>query len=232
MNLIIDDRERVVLHHLERTLGTNPAYENKFHITRMRLDTGDYCITYNNVPVFLIERKTWNDMAASIKDGRKENVNKMLLFREQNPGTKLIYLIEGQIQPGRDRVNGIAVKSINAHLDHLIQRDDIHIMYTKSITGTILRLFEFGNNYINVAVRKETKCDEVNDFILKRSVELNRPDPSELETKIEHLRRIPGIGSACAENMIRQGIHIGKLLCDDSIGPDELSGIKIMTVKK
>ena len=42
--------------------------------------------------LFVIERKTWTDLASSLRDGRKENNKKLLKIREETK-CQLIYLI-------------------------------------------------------------------------------------------------------------------------------------------
>ena len=89
MELIIDTRESKVV----------PFFEDSYlnvTITIKQIQVGDYAICCDGNILFIIERKTWHDLAASIKDGRKENVNKLFLAREET-GCKIIYLIEGDI---------------------------------------------------------------------------------------------------------------------------------------
>jgi hypothetical protein len=104
--------------------------------------------------MFVFERKSWADLAASIKDGRKDNIQKMLKLRDQI-GCKLFMLIEG---PARfsptHKIGRIPYKNLQAYLDHIVVRDGIFIIYSKSYTDTPLRLLEFIKNYLSLDAKK------------------------------------------------------------------------------
>ncbi len=140
MKLIIDDRERCVI----------PFFKNEYdgiEIEIKRINIGDYAIFDGTQLLFIIERKTWKDLAASIVDGRKENINKLLLAREET-NCKIVYLIEGKARHAASKkFNRIPYKNLQAHLDHLIMRDNIYIIYSNNLEDTAERLIEFTNNY-------------------------------------------------------------------------------------
>jgi len=71
MEIIVDDRERAIVQYMQQ-------YSDELHINFKvkRLEVGDYAIVYKNHIICTIERKTWIDLAAIMRDGRKENVNK------------------------------------------------------------------------------------------------------------------------------------------------------------
>src|SRR5271163_4715793 len=93
MELIVDDRERAVTGFLEDLSHT-------FHINYKikRLEVGDYSIIYKNHIMIIIERKTWADLASSLRDGRSANINKLIALREAT-GCQVCYLIEGDAFP-------------------------------------------------------------------------------------------------------------------------------------
>ena len=68
MEFIIDNRENIKHHFIEKKVDW---------VVCKNMDIGDFCITYNNELVCIFERKTIEDLAASIKDGR---------YREQKKG--------------------------------------------------------------------------------------------------------------------------------------------------
>jgi ERCC4-type nuclease len=145
IQIIIDDREQAVIPYFNE-YKTNP------NITYcvQRINVGDYSIVYNDHILMSIERKSWKDLAASIKDGRKENVNKMLKLRE-DVGCQLFYLIEGTPLP-KDNVKfgRIPYKNLRSHLDHLIMRDNIHVIHSKDQKNTVDRIFELVKNYLTI----------------------------------------------------------------------------------
>ena len=83
MNIIIDDRERSVIPFFDSIKN------NKNNITYKvsRINYGDYSVNYNNNIIFIIERKTWKDLSQSIRDGRKDNIAKLIELRDkiENP---------------------------------------------------------------------------------------------------------------------------------------------------
>ena len=146
MNIIIDDRERAVIPHFN-------AYEFPPDVTFSvsRITTGDYSILYENKILFIIERKTWKDLASSIKDGRKNNVENLLKLRNET-GCIILYLIEGNPLPNPNAIFcRIPYKNLRAHLDHLSFRDNIHITYSKDEKNTVERIAEIIKNYRSFA---------------------------------------------------------------------------------
>lgn len=148
MTIVIDDREQAVIPHFN-------TFKHPSNVTFKvdRLNHGDYAIVYGDRILVVIERKTWSDLASSIKDGRSKNVEKLKKIRTET-GCKLIYLIEGNPIPiGTRKYGRIPSKNLRARLDHLMFRDDIHIVHSKNQKGTVEKLFELVKNYIS--------CDEI-----------------------------------------------------------------------
>ena len=131
MKLLTDDRERTVIKHLE----------NLAHIEITRLTVGDYAFVRDNGEIaIVVERKTLSDLAASIKDGRMENNDKLLKARE-DCDCRVLYIIEGPAYPALDRkFGGIPYKCLQGKLDNLMLRDGIDIVWTKDECHTAMRL--------------------------------------------------------------------------------------------
>lgn len=146
--LAIDKRERDILTVLNAYID-NKYYDSKGnHITwrAEHLTIGDYIIFYNNIAVMVIERKTWTDLAASFRDGRKENIRKLKQFNEQT-GAIIAYLIEGIAIPSHtNKFARIPYGNLRAHLDHLLVRDHIIELHSTNHHTTIQRLFEIIKN--------------------------------------------------------------------------------------
>jgi len=144
MEIIVDTRERAVIPFFELI----PHSDIKISI--QQVTTGDYSILYNGYILFVIERKTWKDLASSMRDGRKENVNKMIQIREDT-GCKLIYLMEGRVFHKPDeKFCRMPYKALRSHLDHLAFRDNIHIMHSKNQKNTAERILEIIKNYLTI----------------------------------------------------------------------------------
>ena len=184
MEIIVDDREKAIIPFMaEISLKYNINYKVQ------RNQIGDYAIIYRDNILLIIERKTWLDLAASMRDGRKENVKKLLNLREQT-GCNIAYLIEGDANPAFTKKYGrLPVKNLRAHLDHLMFRDNIHIIYSKNELYTAERLFELGQNYLsNKELMKRLGMEQTKpienksggfDIIIKRSNDKDDKDDKE-----------------------------------------------------
>lgn len=147
--IIIDDRERAVVDTLTRDFSSAPSEVGG--ATQVspwwrveRLNYGDYALmSPSGATMMIIERKTYSDFAQSIKDNRIANFAGLISLRAQNPNIRLAILLEGPRPSGVDtRVDGIPFKCIRAKINHLILRDDFHLIETQSATDTARYLRE------------------------------------------------------------------------------------------
>lgn len=152
MELLIDDRERNVVPFFE-----DHAHKYNINYRIQRLQVGDYAITQNGQILIIIERKTWEDLAASLRDGRKDNVQKMINVQRES-GCFLAYIIEGEATPKFDaEFSRMPINALRAHLDHLILRDGIFIMYSKNEEYTAQRLLELSQHCVGLNTMRLTK---------------------------------------------------------------------------
>uniref|UniRef100_A0A6C0E272 ERCC4 domain-containing protein n=1 Tax=viral metagenome TaxID=1070528 RepID=A0A6C0E272_9ZZZZ len=94
----IDNRENELLKKIEHEKNTNELFKN-LTVVIETLPLGDIilCNTETNEELIIIERKTLNDLSASIKDGRYEEQSYRLNGID-HPNHNIVYLIEGSIQ--------------------------------------------------------------------------------------------------------------------------------------
>ena len=93
MKLILDYRESDLISAINSISQSKP---NKFEITTENLIIGDIVIKGDdNADLVIIERKTLQDLAASIRDGRY-NEQSFRLDECEVPNHNIIYLIEGK----------------------------------------------------------------------------------------------------------------------------------------
>lgn len=94
----IDNRESELLKKIEREKNTNELFKN-LTIVIENLPLGDIilCDAETNKELIIIERKTLNDLSASIKDGRYEEQSYRLNGID-HPNHNIVYFIEGSIQ--------------------------------------------------------------------------------------------------------------------------------------
>lgn len=144
--LIVDTRERNVLRH-------TAEFEQINHEVK-QITVGDYVVRYGDLTLAVIERKSLEDYAASIKDGRSENKNKLIDLRNQT-GCTVVYLIEGPSSPKPDALyGGIPYKHIESSIFHLCIRDKFVILYSESTLDTAKKLVRFVNS-MNTLAKKE-----------------------------------------------------------------------------
>jgi len=149
-HIIVDDRERAIFPYLEQ-----PAKASQISYEIRRINVGDYAICCDKQIKMIIERKTWEDLAASFRDGRKANVAKLISARKET-GCILTYLIEGPACPRPNALFGrIPINNLRAHLDHLALRDNIHIIYSSDLAYSGMRLFELAKNMRSLTPRTE-----------------------------------------------------------------------------
>ncbi len=157
MELFCDDRERQVW----------KCAENKYdNVYSEHLTIGDFLIGLRSAagglfPLAIIERKTWEDLAASLKDGRVHNINKLRSYREET-GARIAYLMEGTApkMPETALVGGIPYQNLRAHLDHLLYRDGIIELYSSGPADSLRRLLEFGRNIVGLAEAGQGSCPD------------------------------------------------------------------------
>ncbi|QYB17529.1 ERCC4 domain-containing protein [Pacmanvirus S19] len=134
--LICDTRERNVYKHEHELSEIN--YEIK------QITTGDYCVlTPTGNILAVIERKSLDDFAASLKDSRHLNKSKLNELRKQT-GCRVIYIIEGPEFPKpNDCYGNIPYRYIESSIFHLVVRDNVTILRTKDTLHTAKLLANF-----------------------------------------------------------------------------------------
>ena len=226
MEIIVDDREKAVFPFLE---DASHKYLINYKIQRNQV--GDYAICYKGYILMIIERKTWEDLSASMRDGRKANIQKLIAVREKT-GCQIAYLIEGNATPPFDKKYGrLPVKNLRAHLDHLAVRDGVHVLYSKDLEYTAHRLFELAYNY---STTKETIAAidalEATEDEKAESTELvTKQDTAESKITINEqiLRCLPGVGSIISSVLAENGVDLYSLYYDPDA--DKLASYKYAT---
>ena len=169
IRLIADARERNVLRH-EEALSTIKT-EIK------TITTGDYVVASDKRIFAVIERKSLEDYAASLSDGRHNNRKKLLAFSAKTK-CKVIYIVEGPEFPSPDDVFGrIPYRHIESSIFHLMIRDNIMIIRTKDTLGTAHALVRFVKSMATLPV----EIGEPNEVVAETDIdESSVPDSDEL----------------------------------------------------
>jgi len=126
-NLYIDSREAKLIEYL--------TYLN-INFIQKQLEIGDIIIE-SLVPQFniIFERKTYQDLSSSIRDGRYKEQKLRLI--SSNPPHNCVYIFEG------DR-NDIDASTLDGVVYHSMFRDKMHVLFTDSVKNTgdlILSIF-------------------------------------------------------------------------------------------
>lgn len=114
MKIIVDEREHDLYLKLMtiQESNTNPTGIN---ISKEVLHLGDIHIkTDDNKDILLIERKTFPDLLASIKDGRYDEQSYRLIHSSGIPIHNIIYLLEGMISQLRTQDKSLVFSTITS----------------------------------------------------------------------------------------------------------------------
>ncbi len=113
--LVVDARERSLI----KVLGKDIVVET--------LEVGDILCDYESGVPWIAERKTADDLAASIRDGRWEEQKDRLL----KSGNKVFYIVEGDLRATRFTFESLVGACVNAAV-----RDDLILFRTWNIVET------------------------------------------------------------------------------------------------
>ena len=119
-----------------------------------QLDLGDIKVLLDDEIVSIIERKTINDLSASIKDGRYKE-QKLRLLNTDIDRTKIVYVIEGEFKEG---LNLLPYSTLLSSIVGMIVRDNIKVYRTFNLIETadfIRKIMDKASSY------KKDKKDNV-----------------------------------------------------------------------
>ena len=189
----IDNRERDLIQSF-----TN----NNIKIQTHNLDIGDIQIIYIDDSfmehnLIVIERKTYDDLSTSIKDGRyKEQKNRILNSVSNN--IRKIYLLEGNKNDFK-----LPETVLEGTIINTIVRDNIHIFISKNISDTI----KFIKTIIkNIDKYKENIIKNINN-IDTNDVLINTSKKSNMNSEtcfINMMSGIPGISKKTSHFFIEK----------------------------
>ncbi len=138
MYLAVDFREHWFFNELDnkKTTYVNdfvtlqlPEFKNvTFNIKKKTLDVGDFVIYSedNDIPMLMIERKTIQDLSASIVDGRFRE-QKQRISNSINIPSKIVYLIEDD-----NKKTNLPKSTISSAILNLMFKHNFKVIYTKN----------------------------------------------------------------------------------------------------
>ncbi len=190
--------------------------ELPYHV--MTLDIGDIIFYLDNKPVFIIERKTVKDLAASIRDGRHRN--QKLRITKQYPNhqerqRKVMYLIEGKLADAGER-DRVPKETLVGAITNTIIRDYIQVLRTLNLEETVLFL---GKMYHKIAEHAD-KIEKSNEELYIACISTSKSeDEAEYSSTIKkekkanltpevcyltQLSQIPGVSTAIAQTIANE----------------------------
>ena len=110
----------------------------------------------NEQPIAVIERKTWQDLASSIVDGRADSQHHRMLEFSKKTGAKVYYIIEGPVfqQPSKRFTRShLTFSSLIKRLDHWTFNYNIIVTHTRNPEDSARRIMEL---VANISGKKNT----------------------------------------------------------------------------
>ena len=221
MEIIIDNRENSLIKLLE---------ENKEVFIKKNLEIGDIQFIENDKLIYIVERKTINDLGASIKDGRYKEQKMRLLSNHSN---NIYYIIEGNI----DDCNTLNRKALLGSIINMSFRDNIKVISSNNIKDTYDIILQIRRKY------DEGKFKEIESSTdnYVSSIKMNKKENMSKEIcNIVQLATIPGVSQKISKiilekygsmsNLIEEYKKTDNLLLADiSLGKRKIG--KVLSIK-
>lgn len=124
-------------------------------VCKTHLSVGDFALVCGGKVLISFERKTWSDLADTIKtSARRENNEKL-----KGLDTRVIYVIEGR-RPAT-KCGSVTVKAMLAWLDHRVLVDRFHVEYTKDAHDTAMLICRFASSYASSGLDIGCPVDDI-----------------------------------------------------------------------
>ena len=207
IEMIIDTRETKLLNYMK----------NLKFIKVSQLDIGDIHYRINGKTIFIIERKTLEDLANSIKDGRLRE-QKIRLQKCLSQNINIIYLIEGYldnkyyIKQNKCKINGLPLNTIIGSQINIILRDMMQTYKTSCLEESVLFLFDF---YKKLKIHYEKYIDKLSNHKLEYvdNIRIRKKDNmNKINCMVIQLAQIPGVSIHMSKAIIAECKSI-KNLC-------------------
>ena len=181
--MIIDNREKDLINLLN---------EKQIPFQSENLELGDILYKLDNNDILLIERKTVNDLMASIKDGRHRE-QKLRLLKKQNEGCNIFYLIEGSFLYNKNK------DTLYSAVLNTLMRDNIKVIFTGLIEETVSFLLKIESK-LNFYNNQENNNVKNNKYL--NTIKTCKKENLTKEICFQAmLKQIPGVSSLCAESI-------------------------------
>jgi len=182
MKIVLKKRSPSLLIDYRETGLISLCNKKEIPFESKNLDVGDVQISLGDQPLVIIERKTLNDLACSIRDGRHRE-QKARLMATKAP--RRMYLIE------HSRVYQFSEDTLESSMLNTVIRDNLGLYQTRSLEHTC-----------EVIQKILNKCREHSDAILNGTEEVDylknieikkRDNKTPTRCYIQQLAMIPGV---------------------------------------
>lgn len=190
MNIIVTPTETALIAEFE---------SKEIEIIKKPLLIGDIQIVGSSDVISIIERKTGDDLIASIKDGRYHEQKSRILQSGLSPN-RVFYLIEGL--PKKSIRLAAMYKSMWSAITNTIVRDGFNVFSVTNIGESV----EFLTS-LKASLEKHTRDQIVPDQIVpeqKVNVNIKKPQVQSNDFYKAILLLIPKVGEACAVTLIKE----------------------------
>ena len=213
MDLIIDTREKALIELLNKT-----TLEFKVE----QLELGDILLRENEDVKLIIERKTINDLKASICDGRNREQKARLL--KSFPTNRILYMIEGNFDKDLDfDINGIPISTLVGSMVNTMFRDNIKVYKVNSIQESVKYLIKLKDKFEKDGENFFNKNDEITDE--KYSSTIKKGKKANMTPKvwfITQLSLIPQVTEKIGSLIFERYKSIKELLVEYEKTPEHL----------
>jgi ERCC4-type nuclease len=138
--------------------ATDTRENRKFHKMKIeQLHIGDIVFEDNSgKPILIFERKTLNDLAASIKDGRYSEQS-FRLDKEPAHNHNIIYIIEGDIERYNEKRTHISKKTLISSMFSLLYYKGFSVLRTNGICETADTIVFFADKYDKTRINEKNR---------------------------------------------------------------------------
>lgn len=220
MRVILDERERDLNEKCKSLKETSTLFSS-IDLSKKVLDLGDILFQTDDEKDFLlIERKTFSDLLASIKDGRYEEQSFRLIHSTNYQPHSIIYLIEGNFS---QLFNPVEKKTILSAITTLNIFKGFSVFRTSNVSETAEWLMNMAKK-----IQKELSVGKKPQYSLLNSSK----EPITLENELEptSINEVPSYCTVAKrtkkENITRE--NIGEILLCQIPGVSSVTAVAIM----
>ena len=137
---------------------TEPRENAKLHKMKIeQLHIGDIIFEdESGKPVIIFERKTLNDLAASIKDGRYSEQS-FRLDKEATHNHNIVYIIEGDIERYNEKRTRITKQTLISSMFSLLYYKGFSVLRTNTICETADTIIYFASKYNKTTITEKNR---------------------------------------------------------------------------